>query len=277
MLPTFFVIGAAKSGTTALHEYLGAHPQIEMTARKEVHLFLGETWRERVNGYDELFAGTAAQIRGDASPGYSVAPNHGDTPDRIAELVPDARLIYMVRDPVERTIVHYAQHVLHRGETRPIGEALKDPRVDYLNASFYARQAENYLRVFDRDRLLIVEQRDLRDRRRETLSEVFGFLGADPSFWLDAFELEHNTRAVDNVVLPGGLERLRRSRLNRLSQRVVPLAARRRVTWALRRRIGRTVEPEVPDEVRAWIAEQLADDAARFREIAGRPFADWPI
>src|SRR4051812_48717496 len=99
VLPTFFIIGAGKSGTTALHSYLDLHPEIEMTAHKEVHFFLGPEWRQRIEGYAREFGGDTPQ-RGDASPGYTVFPRHADTPDRIRERVPGARLIYLVRDPV---------------------------------------------------------------------------------------------------------------------------------------------------------------------------------
>jgi hypothetical protein len=273
LLPTFFVIGAGKSGTTALHAYLGLHPEIEMTATKEVHFLLGPQWRTRVAGYAGQYAGGTAQ-RGDASPGYTVHPRHADTPERMAELVPAARCIYILRDPVERAIAQYAQHVITHTERRPPHEALDpaDPANDYLCISAYGAQLEHYLRVLDPDRILVLDQTDLLDDRAGTLGRAFAFLGVDPAFTSPDFERTHNVRAADNVRLPRPL-----ARAEPLARRLVPPRARAALRGAARARFGQPVEPEVDATLRARIAERLAPEAARVRELTGLPFAGWSV
>jgi len=106
VLPNLLVIGAAKCGTTALHRYLGLHPDIFMSKSKELGFFCSsENWDERLRWYESQFG--AARVRGESSPSYTNCPRNKGVPERMASLVPDARLIYLVRDPVDRVISQY--------------------------------------------------------------------------------------------------------------------------------------------------------------------------
>jgi Sulfotransferase family len=275
-LPTFFVIGASKSGTTSLRAYLDLHPEIEMTTVPEPHLVIGPGWRARSRAYPELFRGET-DIRGDRSTGYSNHAVNPDAPANIAELVPEARLIYVVRDPVERTIAHYAQHLIRGDERRPIGVAIQpdDPENVYLGASRYASVVESYLRCFDPERLLVLDLADLRDRRRQSLERVFRHVGADPAFWDEGFATEHNVRAEDNLRLPRSWRRLRQGRLDRASRRVLPDGLRRNITAGMRRAIGHQVRPEASPEFRARLTEALAPEVERLRRLTGQGFEGW--
>jgi hypothetical protein len=278
VLPTFFVIGAAKSGTTSLHRYLDVHPEIAMTDPKEPHLMVGPGWRERARGYAALFA-AGARIRGDCSPGYSHLAVNPDAPGNIAELVPEARLIYLVRDPVERTIAHYAEHVTRGVEERPIELAVRpeDRTSFYLSASLYATVAESYLRRFDADRMLVIDLSDLRDRRRRALERAFAHVGAAPLFWDDSFAARHNVRGGDNVLLPRAARALQGTRLNRASRRLLPAALRSPLVARARRALGREVRPEASGELRARLAEALAPEAERLRRLTGQRFESWSV
>src|SRR4029079_2322923 len=103
-LPTFIVIGAMKAGTTSLARYLGEHPDVFVCSPKEPQFFIESgTWDRGVAWYRELFAGGRDSIaRGEASTDYSKLPRHGGVVDRIAEVAPEARIVYLVRDPIER-------------------------------------------------------------------------------------------------------------------------------------------------------------------------------
>jgi sulfotransferase family protein len=278
-LPTFFVIGAAKAGTTSLNNYLAAHPEIAMTEPRELHLMVGPQWRDRVVEYDRHFA-TDAPIRGDCSPGYAVYPWNPIVSEHIHELVPSARLVYAVRDPVDRTIAYFAQATAAGEETKPPEEAIRpeDPDNYYVAGSRYATQVEVYLRRFDQERLLVVDQAHLRARRSEVLRRVFAHVGADPGFWERELELEYNVRGVDNVRLGAVGRGLRASRVNRFSRRVLPPAVRRRALAVVRRRLGRgAVYPEVSSELRMRLAEALAPEAERLRALTGQRFASWSV
>src|SRR5436190_20938382 len=107
-LPTFFIIGAPRSGTSSLHHYLNLHPEIGMSRLKETHHFVDNVQppARRVEDraeYEALFP-SDARVRGEASPSYACYPQHGGAPERISVLLPDAKFIYLVRDPIERTV-----------------------------------------------------------------------------------------------------------------------------------------------------------------------------
>src|ERR671915_544163 len=98
MLPNLIVIGAMKSGTTSLHNYLSLHPEIFMTEVKEPSFFTleGNWWRGR-EWYEAQFP-VAAKIRGESSPDYTKHPRHAGAPERMHAMIPDAKLVYLLRD-----------------------------------------------------------------------------------------------------------------------------------------------------------------------------------
>src|SRR4051812_23135116 len=104
LLPNLLVIGAAKAGTTSLWHYLDAHPSVFMAPAKELHFFdLDENWNRGIPWYAEHFAGSeSSPVVGEATPGYTRYPHRPHAAARAAATVPDARLIYLVRDPIER-------------------------------------------------------------------------------------------------------------------------------------------------------------------------------
>ncbi len=199
-LPNLIVIGAAKCGTTALHRYLAAHPEIAMSPRKELMLFGGNRWIERLGWYADQFDGTRA-VRGESSPSYSMDPFIPHVVEQMEVVLPeDAKFVYVVGDPIPRVVAHWGeQHGLGNDE-RSLVDALRDldPRTNpYVAASRYG----HHLGLFGPARVHVIDQADLRDDRRTTLRALFAFIGVDESFWIDAFEHEHNT-ATTKVARP---------------------------------------------------------------------------
>lgn len=188
--PNLFVIGAMKSGSTTLHELLGAHPEICMSEPKEPCFFLDPEllkrewpemwargyWRSEA-AYLALFsAKTTARYFGESSTDYTKRPEIDGVVDRIVAFSPEARFLYIMRDPVERTISHYWHMVEHRGETRaPINAIREDPR--YINVSNYAMQLEPYMRRFGQDRVYTLTFEALIGDPRATMCRVFDWLG----------------------------------------------------------------------------------------------------
>ena len=127
-LPNLIVIGGLKCGTTSLHHYLNLHPQIAMSRPKELNFFVAElNWELGSEWYASHFdarAASAARPR----PHYTNLPRFAGVAERMRELLGDgARLVYMVRDPIERMLSHYLHNVGGGYESRPIAEALADP------------------------------------------------------------------------------------------------------------------------------------------------------
>ncbi|HET8673297.1 MAG TPA: sulfotransferase [Thermoleophilaceae bacterium] len=276
MLPNLVIIGAAKSGTTALHRYLAEHPDVFMSEQKELQYFQLDDWESRRSWYEAQFP-VESPVRGEASPIYTFYPFCEGVARRMGSLIPDAKLIYIVRDPIERFVAHYVEHFALRIVTRPFAEVAsdRDPRNQVLAASRYASQLEQYLDAFPAEQILVIDQDDLRIERRDTLRRVFSFLEIAPDFWSRSFEVEHNQRKDVSL---NGLGRW--LYLNHLLEPLQRAGGRlpRPVRRTARRAIGPSVHtPELTDEMRSTVAEALREDVQRFRQLTGQRFAGWSI
>jgi len=223
MLPNLVIIGAAKAGTSSLHYYLGLHPEISMSATKELRFFSHDReWARGVDWYASQFEGEA-RVHGEASPSYTMFPRYPESAGRLRQVLPAAKLIYLVRDPIARIVSHYL--FAHAGgrEPRSFDEATGAPDSRYVACGLYYTQIARYLEHFAREQILVIAQEDLADAFRPTMQTVFRFLGVDDAFWSPAFGLRLN-EGRGRRATPFG-RRLRR--LNRLAlvQRI-PMAWR---------------------------------------------------
>ena len=204
-LPNLLIIGARKAGTTSLHSYLSLHPQIFMSKEKELSFFDAKNrWQRGTEWYKTNFDSSFA-INGESSPQYSRFPRTPGVPERIKQVLGTPKLIYMVRDPVERIVSDYVQIVDWRPSTGSFADVLADIEnnsEEYLQGSSYFLQITQYLKCFPRESLLVVLQERLRKERRKTLSEIFRFLGVDEHFWSDDFDRELNPAENKFFVAP---------------------------------------------------------------------------
>jgi Sulfotransferase family len=200
-LPNLVLIGAMKCGTSALHAFLDLHPQIAMSQPKEMNFFFGPAagngqttadqgwaagnWTRGVDWYAAHFE-QGVPVRGESSPGYT-SPDHPDVAERMADTIPGARLIYLVRDPVARAVSQYHHHRGEGTECRPIAEALLDPASQYISRGRFHERLQPFLAHYPRERILVVAQEELRHRPAQTLRRVFAFAGADDAFWCDDY------------------------------------------------------------------------------------------
>ena len=243
-LPTLLVVGAMKAGTSALHHYLDAHPEIAMAPEKELNFFFGPSrppaadpgtwwqwgqWHRGSEWYRSRFDGRFA-IRGESSPGYT-DPAHPEVAERVAGLLADARLVYLVRDPVERAVSQWRHHVKDGDESRPVEEAVLDPASQYVGRSRYHERVEPFLHHFPHEQLLVVVQERLLAERRRELARVYAHVGADPDFWSPALEP--------------------------------------------RVHVGATDPDPVDPALRAAFGERVEDDVRRLRALLGDPLPEW--
>lgn len=283
MLPNLIVIGAGKAGTTSLHYYLDQHPDIYMSKVKEPFFFQRDNWRQRLDWYETLFP-KASPVRGEASTSYSAFPVRPHVPERIRETVPDAKLIYMVRDPVDRLVAQYSQHRASGKETRPLEEAVTsalrggdDPVNPYLCMSRYATQVERYLEHFPLERLMVIDLVDLQRDPRAVLRDAFAFLGVDPGFDSPRFDQVLNTKRDQVRFTPLGAK-LRDSRLAQLVKQRMPRELRGPVTKPLTRMLSEPVErPVLSEALRDELDAELAPEVERLRDLTGKRFAEWSL
>lgn len=273
-LPNLLIIGAQKCGTSGLHYYLGLHPEVSMSKPKELNFFIEErNWPRGADWYARHFD-SRAKVRGEASPNYTAYPQHTGVPERMASLIPDARLIYIVRDPLERIEAHWVHNYAKRREKGDLRQTLMHPNTSYLVRSQYFMQLQQFLNQFPAEHLLVIDQDDLRNRRLETLRRVFEFVGVDPSFQHPSFERErHRTARKKRATRLGiRLRRISRTRYGRLVPRKVWLALD--LALPLSKPIER---PDVRDALDPEVLEVLRQDAERLREYTGRDFAHWSL
>jgi hypothetical protein len=276
-LPDLLLIGAAKAGTTSLHAYLDSHPEISMATLKELRFFTDPEYQRWLPWYRAQFAFDSPMV-GESSTMYTRAPAMPGVPERIAATVPDARLIYMVRDPVARAVASYQEERFQLMDPRPIEEAfadLADPYNPYLAASRYAEQLSGYLEHFGTERILVIPLDDLEAEPDATMRRVFGFLGVGADHVVDTSRRLNQASAKYEY---GGMaRRLRRGVAGRLVQRL-PDGARDRVQAGARRLLSSPLErPELSSDLEAALQEALAPDAARFRELTGLALPNWSV
>jgi hypothetical protein len=275
-LPSFLVIGAMKAGTTSLHRYLSAHPDVFLPERKEIEFFSEpENWARGLDWYREHFrAGAGHVARGEASTGYTKLPRFPGTADRVAAVVPEVRLVYLVRDPVERMRSHYVHNVLRGTEQRPLEAALLSGE-HYLPVSRYARQLAPYRERLGDDRILVVASEDLRDHRHAVVTRVLGFLGVDGPLPEGALDQEHH-RSDDRSAVPAALRRLAGGPGGRALRRRLPAGVETVARRLSARRHGRP-DPAatLDDSLRARLWSELDDDLGALEEMMGSLPSAW--
>ncbi len=199
----FMIVGAQKAGTSALAQFLDAHPEIGMSSLKEVHLFdapeYSRDWtpaeideRYRPHFAQGRFTGLPGEtVLGEATPVYLFLP---DVPAELRRYNPRLKVIVLLRDPVERAISHYYMERGRGGERRPLWQVLllepfrllvsRDPRHpdsaqrvhSYRARGLYSGQLRRLYRVFDRDRVLVIRAEDLLGSHDAVMRQVFAFL-----------------------------------------------------------------------------------------------------
>jgi hypothetical protein len=192
MLPNFLLIGAMKSGTTSLDRFLRQHPEIFLPTVKELHFFTYEDrWRCGLESYEACFDEHQCEpLIGEASTSYTKNQRPQLVADRIAHTLPDAQLIYIVRNPVDRMFSHY-KHLLGNGIGKSFVACIQEE--DLVDVSCYYEKLTFFLKHYPEDRILVLFFDDLIERPREVVAKTFAFLGVDASFVPRQLDLAHNT------------------------------------------------------------------------------------
>ena len=206
IFPNLFIIGAMKSGTTLLHKILSSHPAILMSNPKEPsyfvepgqlhrlqpHLWRLGYWRSEAR-YLQLFQ-TDKQIKyaGEASVFYTHTPLATGVAERIRRFNPHAELVYIMRDPVERTISHYWERVVNNSEHRSIVRAILDDD-RYCDVSHYAMQLAPYLNRFNATQIHILTLEELLANPEKITREIFRWLAIDDTIPIVATQNENQT------------------------------------------------------------------------------------
>lgn len=308
MLPTFLILGAAKCGTTSLFEYLGQHPDVFTPWLKEPHFFAfqGESLQfggpgdERTNrlsitsqpAYESLFDAATEPARGEASPSSLYFPQAAP---RIRSLIPDARLIVILRDPVNRALSGFLHHCKEGREPETnFRDALSDEQRRreagwdyfwrYTDLGFYHRQISRYVRLFPREQIQICLLDDLKTAPVPTVQRLYRFIGVDETFVPDVSERHNRTGIPINasfhtLLAHGGLRHKVRDALPQPVVRAVrtyaPDLPDLLQKWKLKVMYGNLRRPTVPDDVHARLRRLYRDDVNRLQDLIGRDLSHW--
>lgn len=294
MLPNAIVIGAQKCATTSLHWYLDEHPEISVARRKPLGFFVSKQDRTHGNlpmnwerGADWYAAACPdeGKIRLESSPDYTNFPHYRGVPERMKSVVPDAKLVYIVRNPLDRLVSHWMHNYTGNLEDRSIEEIFRAaPGSSYVTRGLYGMQLEQYPPHFDLDRVAIITTEGLRHDRRETLAAVFRFLGVDDGFWSESYRVVRHRSADKRRNNRVGMA------IDRLFGRHVLDRLHGRQRYLFRKLVYTPFSSPVPrPQLDAGLRQQLAaiyePDLARLAGLTGQPFtrlldgskeAEWP-
>jgi Sulfotransferase family len=275
--PNLFIVGAMKSGTTSLHSYLGAHPEIFMSAEKEPEYFAKESvWSRGEDWYLSLFSEAKDHtIVGESSTTYARLPHFQGVAERIAKFNPDARFVYIMRDPVERSISQYWFRVRFCGERRDMLAAVRED-ARYIDVGNYALQLQPYFELFGSQRVATLTFEELASQPINAVQRLFAWLGVDPSVVpANCSERENVTPGEIVLTKNSGIEGLARSRAVRKLKSLFPSA----VISVVNRWSGRyeyidrnsTTCDQVVDFLRPIQRDQIRALVA----LLGREFPEW--
>lgn len=218
-LPDFIIIGTQRGGTTSLYRYLTAHQDVGSALRKEVHFF-DHYYEKGIDWYLANFPmRSEAPVMGEASPYYLF---HPDVPERVHRLLPRAKFIALLRNPVDRAYSQYQMQLRNSGETLSFEDAIDrereklsssdDPgsqtwrRSSYLRRGVYAEQLERWMSVFPREQFLIIKSEDFYENPKRVLHETLEYLGLQP--WSPSDFKAHNQRTYATDMNPATRKRL---------------------------------------------------------------------
>lgn len=290
-LPDFLIIGAQKSGTTALYNFLRQHPQVYMPLEKEPHFFTyeggepdfagpGRGWVTpitSIESYRKLFAEVSSEKAiGEASPSYIYFEK---ACERIRHYVPEAKLIAVLRHPAERAYSNFL-HSIRTGR-EPLGNferALEEeetrvrdnwgPLWHYRRKGFYHEQLKRYFDVFDRDQIRVYLYEDLIADPVGVSQDVFGFLDVDDAFVPDSSGRYNVSGVPRNKALNALLTK---------SNNIAPVA-KRYIPRTLRRYVESKVlvkPPRLSPETRLLLIEIYRHDILELQDLIGRDLSDW--
>ena len=290
MLPNFLVIGAYKSGTTSLYRYLAQHPQVFVPRVKEPSYFAYVAAEQEANTvvsrkcvktlaeYESLFRKASRYVAiGDVSPEYMTSPIAAQA---IKKYVPHARLIAILRNPVDRA---YSDFLMYRRDGKEkfsdFAKALEmqsdralegDPTGFYISTGFYGEQLRRYYDIFPASQIKVFLMEELQTDAPRTLSQVFQFLGVDSDFVPDNLTIYNRSGVASSYVA---------SKLFQYRSIVAPMA-RRILPDGLRTRIRRGFEDRLKkaplkSEIRQMLKEVYRADVRLLEQLTGKSCRLW--
>jgi hypothetical protein len=288
-MPNFLIIGAMKSGTTALYYYLEQHPEVYMSPVKEPNFFSSREQENaagavtHIGAYQHLFRGVSGERAiGEASHSYLYESRAAA---QIRRYVPEAKLIAILRNPIDRAYSHFLHMV--RSGAEPLddfAQALREEEVgihkertfqDYIGRGLYYNQLKRYFETFPREQVRVYLYEDLSGAPLSTVQDAFRFLEVDDSFVPDV-SLRRNVSGHPKYKTLDGLLR-RQGRIKHAAKVYLPARLRWRLSEAFDDLKTRNLvkPPPVQSEVRRQLIGAYRDDTLKVQELIHRDLSGW--
>jgi hypothetical protein len=276
-LPDFICPGPIKCGTTQLYEWLKQHPHIFLYEKMKELDFFNNNFANGVDWYSEFFADCReGMVAGDISPTYF---HHKECPERMKEIVPDVKLIFILRNPVVRIYSQYKHFVMFTGYRYDFDSFLVDHPLA-IEISLYSKFIEKYLELFSKEQVYICLFEELVKEPRDILAKIYAFLGVQE----DIFP-QFSDKKVNESKKPrsyGLFIKLRNvshwMKENNLSLLANSLSKNKLVKNALLKNAGPEEFPVMSEATRAGLVDTCLPDIEKMSGIMNRDLIDyWQI
>ena len=282
----FFIVGAPKAGTTSLYHYLNEHSEIEMSSQKEPDFFSDQSLQKQklyydknridtIEKYNSLFEREDVILRGDSSVSYLF---YEDVPHKIITYNPDAKIIIMLRNPIDRAFSHYLMDyslgLISESFETIIQKQSKHKNANlfyqqYIQVSEYTKQIKRYLEVFSKDNIHFIDYEDFKNDTSDVVNSVFLFLGVNDDFQ-PYLKKKYNTYTAPK---------------NSLIRYVYSFVAfRKMVANILSKNLTKTIrnlfftsgkKPNLPELTRNFLKKHFESDVRELSELLNKDFTKW--
>jgi hypothetical protein len=282
----FFIVGAPKAGTTSLYHYLNEHPQVEMSSQKEpdyfsdkaIHeqgMYYGKNRVDTLDKYESLFVQKESVVYGEASVSYLFYDNVAED---IKKYNPKAKIIIMLRNPIERAFSHYLMDyrlgLISDSFENIIARKSKHKNAhlfyqQYIEVSQYVKQIQRYLDFFEKENILFIDYEDFKKNVSKTVDQVYNFLNISAEFAADintkhnAFTMPKNKviRFIYSFVF-----------LRKILTFLFPIYLVKNIRVLL---FKADKKPELLKETRSQLRIIFNDDIKKLEEVLGKNYSKW--
>jgi|TARA_B110000908_G_scaffold172548_1_gene240681 hypothetical protein len=277
-----FIIGAMKSGTTSLHEYLNDHPQISMSTEKEPGYFVDELRKDRDEEWYQGLFQERENIRyfGEASTHYAKYPLYKGVANRIYQYNPEAKLIYIMRNPFNRIVSHYwhAVRTAHSGgEAASISSAIKSHR-DYQDFSNYPLQLQQYYQFFQPKNIYVVTFEQLTKDTESVTREIFKWLDLHTDVKLSSIDKTFNAQP-ERIVGRAGLGILNKIQYSKVWGAIspfIPKGIKNTANNAAYITIDKEKQNQQIHKLKQEMEDTFINQVRELKLLTGRDFQEWP-
>ena len=273
-LPNFVIIGAMKCGTSTLRYALHNHPDIFMVYPNEPRFFFSDTaWSQGLEHYSKFFENTGkAKILGEGSGFYGWRAYNPKTAKRMAQAIPNAKLIYMVRHPIERIVSHWSWEIANGKPVGSLEKAIKNHSY-YIEMSMFYEQICAYRDYFDDSQIKILFLEDLKSNSTAFYEDCYSFLGVDSSLHNHEVNSQVINETAGRLTDTSFLMRVRTLPGMQSLRNLFPKS----LIAILKPLLKTTKKPEIlwSECFKQEVEAQVFPDSVRFLDYAGKPRNFW--